>query len=77
MALTERMGVTALLHNLLHPGQLPLLEAVAAGRMGAAILRPQPDDDMPRFDYERAIGRLTGTQGFSGSSEAAAGTVPS
>ena len=50
--------ITALVHNLLRPQRLPHLAAVAANRYEAAILRPQPDPDLPRFDYETHIGAL-------------------
>ncbi|MGH6926603.1 MAG: YcjX family protein [Propylenella sp.] len=44
--------ITALIHNLVHGGRLPLFNAYASGRLAEARLRPQPDDDVPRFDYE-------------------------
>ena len=44
--------ITALVHNLLHGGRLPLLEPYAEGRIKRAYLQPQPDDDVPRFAYE-------------------------
>lgn len=50
--------ITALVHNLLRPQRLPLLAAASEGRYEAAILRPQPDPDLPRFDYETHIGAL-------------------
>src|SRR3954454_1244396 len=43
--------ITALVHNLVHGGRLPLFEARASGRLTEARLMPQPDDDVPRFDY--------------------------
>ena len=52
--------ITALVHNLLHGGRLPLLDVVAEGRLRRAWLEPQPDDDVPRFDYEAHIAALTG-----------------
>ncbi|MHA1547902.1 MAG: YcjX family protein [Alphaproteobacteria bacterium] len=67
---TVRLGVTGLaragktvfiatlVHNLIHGGRLPLLRAYASGRISGANLAPQPDDDVPRFDYERHIGDL-------------------
>ena len=44
--------ITALVHNMLHGGRLPLFEPYAAGRIKRAYLQPQPDDDVPRFAYE-------------------------
>ena len=44
--------ITALVHNLLHGGRLPVFEAMASGRIARARLEPQPDDAVPRFDYE-------------------------
>jgi hypothetical protein len=44
--------LTALIHNLLHGGRLPVFEAMASGRIARARLEPQPDDAVPRFDYE-------------------------
>lgn len=50
--------ITALVHNLVCGGRLPLVDAVAEGRLKRAYLRPQPDDDLPRFDYEAHIKAL-------------------
>lgn len=50
--------ITALIHNLLHGGRLPLFEPAASGRIGRAFLQPQPDDAVPRFDYEAHISAL-------------------
>lgn len=47
--------ITSLIHNLVSGGRLPLLDAAAEGRLHRAYLRPQPDDNVPRFDYERHI----------------------
>jgi predicted YcjX-like family ATPase len=44
--------ITALVHNLLHGGRLPLFSAQAQGRIAKASLKPQPDDGVPRFQYE-------------------------
>src|SRR5262249_51316530 len=44
--------IPALVHNLLHGGRLPVFEALASGRLARARLEPQPDDAVPRFDYE-------------------------
>ena len=50
--------ITALVHNLIHGGRLPLFKAYAGGRISGAMLQPQPDDDVPRFDYERHVAAL-------------------
>src|SRR5690242_6960125 len=47
--------ITALIHNLIHGGRLPLFQAYAGGRLAEARLMPQPDDEVPRFDYEAHV----------------------
>ncbi|HWT29510.1 MAG TPA: YcjX family protein [Propylenella sp.] len=47
--------ITALVHNLVHGGRLPLFDAFASGRLAESRLMPQPDDDVPRFDYEAHV----------------------
>lgn len=44
--------ITALIRNLTQGGRLPFFGPYAEGRLIAADLAPQPDDDVPRFDYE-------------------------
>src|SRR3954462_6037871 len=51
--------ITALVHHLLHGGRLPVFEALASGRIIRAQLEPQPDDAVPRFDYETHVRALT------------------
>ncbi len=51
--------ITALVHNLIHGGRLPLFTPYAAGRIKRAYLQPQPDDDVPRFAYEDHVAALT------------------
>src|SRR5689334_23066651 len=51
--------ITALVHHLLHGGRLPVFEALASGRIARARLEPQPDDAVPRFDYETHLRALT------------------
>jgi uncharacterized protein len=51
--------ITALVHHLLHGGRLPVFEALASGRISRARLEPQPDDAVPRFDYETHMRALT------------------
>jgi predicted YcjX-like family ATPase len=50
--------ITALVHQLLHGGRLPVFEALASGRIARARLEPQPDDAVPRFDYETHVRAL-------------------
>ena len=51
--------ITALVHNLLHGGRLPLFSPMATGRIARAYLEPQPDDRLPRFPYEDHLAALT------------------
>ena len=44
--------ITALVHNLVHGGRLPLVRALHQGRVSSVHLDPQPDDAVPRFQYE-------------------------
>ena len=50
--------VTSLVANLLDRGRMPALSA--GPRIEAAYLEPQPDDTVPRFDYEANLATLTG-----------------
>jgi len=50
--------ITALVHNLIHGGRLPVFNAAAGGRLTRAFLQPQPDDAVPRFDYEAHVAAL-------------------
>lgn len=50
--------LTALVHNLLHGGRLPLFAPYAEGRLTRARLEPQPDDAVPRFAYEDHVRAL-------------------
>ncbi len=52
--------ITALVHNLVNGGRLPVFDAMAQGRVAGARLDPQPDDDVPRFDYESHVKALIG-----------------
>ncbi|MGB6923757.1 MAG: YcjX family protein [Methyloceanibacter sp.] len=51
--------ITALVHDLIAQGRMPFFDAVAQGRVLRAYLEPQPDDNVPRFDYERHLADLT------------------
>lgn len=50
--------ITALVHNMLHGGRLPMFEACKSGRISRALLEPQPDDAVPRFQYEEHLSAL-------------------
>ncbi|MBL8578850.1 MAG: YcjX family protein [Mesorhizobium sp.] len=50
--------ISALVHNLIHGGRLPLFEARKSGRIARAFLEEQPDDAVPRFQYEDHIEAL-------------------
>ncbi|WP_099866658.1 YcjX family protein [Pararhizobium haloflavum] len=50
--------ITALVHNLLHGGRLPLFDAHHSGRIARSYLEPQPDDEVPRFQYEDHVKAL-------------------
>jgi predicted YcjX-like family ATPase len=50
--------ISALVHNLIHGGRLPLFEAQKSGRIARALLEEQPDDAVPRFQYEDHISAL-------------------
>lgn len=52
--------ITSLVANLLDRGRMPGLAAAQEGRISAAFLQPQPDDTVPRFDFETHLGALTG-----------------
>ena len=54
--------ITSLVANLLDRGRMHQLEPAASGRILSAYLRPQPDDTVPRFPYERHLADLTGTR---------------
>ena len=50
--------ITALVRNLVSGGRLPFLSSDAEGRIESACLEPQPDDSVPRFDYEAHLSSL-------------------
>jgi predicted YcjX-like family ATPase len=51
--------ITSLVANLMDRGRMSGLLAVAEGRIESAFLQPQPDDTVPRFDYEGHLASLT------------------
>src|SRR5438477_12669322 len=50
--------ITALIHGLTRGGRFPIFEPYATGRIARARLEPQPDDAVPRFDYENHVRTL-------------------
>jgi predicted YcjX-like family ATPase len=50
--------ITALVHGLVRGGRFPVFEAQNDGRIAGARLSPQPDDAVPRFDYENHVHAL-------------------
>jgi predicted YcjX-like family ATPase len=54
--------ITSLIANLMDRGRMPQLVAQAEGRILSAYLQPQPDDTIPRFDYEAHLGALTAAE---------------
>ena len=51
--------ITALVHGLIRGGRFPVFEPLASGRIAGARLAPQPDDAVPRFEYERHLRTIT------------------
>ena len=51
--------ITALVANLMNRGRMPQLIAAQSGAIRTAYLQPQPDDTLPRFDFENYLGQLT------------------
>lgn len=54
--------ITSLVANLIDRGRMPGLVAASEGRLRAAFLQPQPDDTVPRFDYETHLAALTAAE---------------
>jgi hypothetical protein len=50
--------ITALIHGLTRGGRFPVFEPLATGRIARGRLEPQPDDAVPRFDYENHVRTL-------------------
>lgn len=51
--------ITSVVRNLVVGGRLPFFKPHAEGRILRAFLEPQPDDAVPRFDYERHLASLS------------------
>ena len=54
--------ITSLVANMLDRGRMPGLVAHAEGRISASFLQPQPDDTVPRFEFEDHRLALTGPE---------------
>ncbi|WP_425049583.1 YcjX family protein [Psychromarinibacter sp. S121] len=54
--------ITSLVANLLDRARMPQLAAASEGRILTAYLQPQPDDTVPRFDFETHLAALTAAQ---------------
>lgn len=52
--------ITSLVANLMDRGRMAQFMPAAEGRILTAFLQPQPDDTIPRFDYEAHLAALTG-----------------
>ncbi|TKW68028.1 MAG: YcjX family protein [Paracoccus denitrificans] len=52
--------ITSLVANLMDRGRMTALRAAADGSIKSAWLQPQPDDTIPRFEFENHLGALTG-----------------
>lgn len=52
--------ITSLVANLLDRGRMPALRAAKQGRIEAVFLQPQPNDIVPRFEFEKHLDTMTG-----------------
>ena len=50
--------ITSLVRNLIGGAPMPALDVIGEGRLINVFLQPQPDDSVPRFDYERHLSRI-------------------
>jgi len=62
--------ITAFVHNLIHGGRLPMFEAQKSGRLARAFLEEQPDDAVPRFQYEDHVAALLDARAWPESTRA-------
>ncbi len=62
--------ITSLVHNMLHGGRLPMFEAMKSGRIAKSYLEHQPDDAVPRFQYEDHVAALVGERVWPDSTRA-------
>ncbi|MEM9754520.1 MAG: YcjX family protein [Pseudomonadota bacterium] len=54
--------ITSLVANLMDRGRMTGLQAARSGRIRAAFLQPQPDDTVPRFEFERHRDAILGPE---------------
>lgn len=54
--------ITSLVANLLDRGRMAQFMPQAEGRILSAFLQPQPDDTVPRFDFEAHLAAMTGPE---------------
>ncbi len=54
--------ITSLVANLMDRGRMPQLQAAATGAIQSAYLLPQPDDTIPRFEFETHLAAMTGKE---------------
>lgn len=54
--------ITALVHSMMNRARMGQMRAVAADRIAAAYLQPQPDDTLPRFDFESHLAALAASE---------------
>jgi predicted YcjX-like family ATPase len=59
--------ITALINGLTRGGRFPVFEPFASGRIARARLEPQPDDAVPRFNYEGHVRTLVEERGWPNS----------
>lgn len=50
--------ITSLVRNLTGGAAMPALDVADEGRLSRVYLQPQPDDSVPRFDYERHLSAI-------------------
>jgi len=54
--------ITSLVANLLDRGRMVQLTGARDGSILSAYLQPQPDDTLPRFEYEKHLGDMIGAK---------------
>ncbi len=52
--------ITSLVANLLDRGRMPQLRATTNATIQTVYLQPQPDDTLPRFDFEKQLAAILG-----------------
>ncbi|MGE0499418.1 MAG: YcjX family protein [Rhizobiaceae bacterium] len=62
--------ISSMVHNIVHGGRLPLFDAAKTGRIARAYLEHQPDDAVPRFQYEDHVDALVSARTWPDSTRA-------